>query len=104
MLNADFRKYGVTLEENFDGRRMHADFIDDVYPDRTCGQYDRGIWVATSEREFFVSFTDGSVWDGGYRLDARCPEICVMAALNDAREPYWHDLTLDEDSYRVVTS
>lgn len=88
---------GVTLEENFDGRRIHADFMDDIYPDATCGQWDRGILVVTSEsRELFVSFTDGSVWDGDFKMDARCPEICVMAAVRDARETLYFDTTADE--------
>jgi len=94
---------GVTLEENFDGRRVHAEFVDDVYPDRTCGQVDRGIIVITSEqREFFVSFTDGSVWDGEFQMDARCPEVCIMAALRDAKEPYLYEQA--EDGSLVILS
>jgi hypothetical protein len=86
----------------------HADFMDDVYPDASCGQYDRGIFVVVEDAEagspeYFISFTDGSVWQGTHQIErARCPEICVMAAVRDAREPYYP--ALDEDSYRVVTS
>jgi hypothetical protein len=76
---------------------VHADFMDDVYPDRTCGQYDRGIMVVINDAEagcpeYFVSFTDGTVWQGSHQIEnARCPEVCVMAAVRDAREPYYYE-------------
>lgn len=83
---------GVTIEFS-DGSIYHADFMDDVLPDRTCGQWDRGIYVIAEDGGFecFVSYTDGSVWQGETKLDARCPEICVMAAVRDARETFYFE-------------
>lgn len=90
---------GVTLEFQ-SGAMAHADFMDDVYPDATCGQWDRGLWVVlvsddeANGQEYFVSFTDASVWQGTHLIDgARCREVAVMVAVRDAREPYFADMT-----------
>jgi hypothetical protein len=93
---------GVTIEfqcghvdKGYESFMAHAEFIDDVYPDRTCGQYDRGIYVVIEDDElahpeYFISFSDGSVWQGQQQVPgARCPEVCVMVAVSDAKEAYW---------------
>jgi len=96
---------GVTIEfEDMISRESvfaHAEFLDDVYPDRTYGQFDRGIIVRVEDyeagepdwhNEYFISFSDGSVWQGTHQIPgARCPEVCVMVALMDVREPYLYD-------------
>jgi len=86
---------GCTIENRF-GETCHAEFLDDVYPDRTCGQYDRGILVVVYECgievEYFISFSDASVWHDAKLVDgARCREVAVQVALMDAREPYLQD-------------
>jgi len=86
---------GVTIENCYGGM-CHAEFLDDVYPDRTYGQHDRGILVVVYEDgmeiEYFVSYTDGSVWQGTNLIEgARCREVAVMAAVRDAKENYSYD-------------
>lgn len=87
---------GCRLEDKR-GNQWHVDFVDDVLPDRTCGQYERGIYVVDETdngTEYFISFDSGSVWrmPENIETDLRCPEAAVLVALADAREPHYFEL------------
>lgn len=98
-LSLNYKEDGVTLEWR-DGQREHADFVDSVFPDRTCGQYDAGIIAAleSTGREFFISLYSAEVYGAGddgtltlARPDVRCPEIAVIVAVQDAQETFQYD-------------